>query len=72
MEKPKKSMVDLKLKKKLKRKRERKAFEKMMKQNLKLETELSRAALFEAGINFQMYDVALKLEAKRKQRDFIV
>jgi len=52
--------------KKVKQKRRREAaFERAIRKNLKLETELTRAALFEAGVHYQMYDAASKLEARR-------
>jgi hypothetical protein len=54
-----------KVKQKLKRRRREASFERALRKNLQLETELSRAALFEAGVHYQMYDAARELEARR-------
>jgi len=54
-----------KVKQKLLRRKREAAFERAIRKNLKLETELTRAALFEAGVHYQMYDAASKLEARR-------
>lgn len=54
-----------KVKERLKRRKREAAFERAIRKNLKLETELARAALFEAGVHYRMYDAARELEARR-------
>jgi hypothetical protein len=64
-------MSDPKLKLKAKAKRKRRKIPSLIKDSLRLETELSKYMLYEYTIQTTMAEVAFSLAEKRKGRDYI-